>query len=110
MAPGMRSGRATISVQRPGSSSRRRTVLPMRPVVVSWPANDRENRIEAISSRVSRSGASRWMAIRSLARSSAGARVLASTRSRRYLRYAAMLVAISTWSSGAGRPQASAAR
>jgi len=48
-------------------------VLPMRPVVVSWPANDRENRIEAISSRVSRSGASRWIAIRSLARSSAGA-------------------------------------
>ena len=58
----------------------------MSPVVVSCPANDSENKIEAISSRVSRSGASRWMAIRSLARSSPGSRTLKSTRSRMYLR------------------------
>jgi len=58
----------------------------MSPVVVSWPANESENRIEPISSRVSRSGASRWMAIRSLARSSrAGAAgELFSFRSRLY--------------------------
>ena len=61
-------------------------MLPMSPVVVSCPANESENKIDAISSRVSRPGASRWMAIRSLARSSPGSLAFGSTRSRMYLR------------------------
>ena len=71
-AAGIRAGSAVTAAQRPGCSSRRRTVLPIRPVVVSCPANESENRMEPISSKVSRSGDSRWMAIRSLVRSSPG--------------------------------------
>jgi hypothetical protein len=66
-APGISSRSAAIASQRVRSSSSRRTRLPIRLFVVSWPANESENRIEAISSWLSASGSSSWMASSALA-------------------------------------------
>jgi hypothetical protein len=63
----MSAGSATIASQRDRSSSSRRTRLPIRLFVVSWPAKLSEKRMDAISSWVSASGSSSWMASSALA-------------------------------------------